>query len=119
MVPLVMTAKKPSPVTARSSDEPVVLSTPSVNCWRMALTTSPEPTALVGSAARLEAITSAISVRLFLKPLVETLARLCEMVDISVWAAWRLLCVVLKDIDCYSVGDRERGSADLANGVVG
>jgi hypothetical protein len=82
--PLVLTAKKPSPATVRSSEEPVVFKLPSVNCWRLPFTTVPEPTILVGSVATLDAITSAKSVRLFLKPLVETLARLCETVESSV-----------------------------------
>ena len=56
---------------------------PWANCWLLAFTTTPDPTILVGEMLTLDAITSANSVRLFLKPLVATLARLCEMVFIS------------------------------------
>ena len=48
----------------------------------------------VGLSDTLEAMTSPNSVRLFLKPLVETFARLCEIVDISVCADWRPLSEV-------------------------
>ena len=74
---------------ARSSAPPDWIRLPSVNCCRLAFTTVPDPTISVGAVVTFEAMMSANSVRLFLKPFVETLARLCEMVDISVCDAWR------------------------------
>ena len=81
-----MTAKKPSPEIAMSSDDCDWTRLPWPNCWRVAFTTVPEPTICVGERSRLDAITSANSVRLRLKPLVATFARLCEIVESSVWA---------------------------------
>src|SRR3546814_934197 len=86
-----LTAKKPSPVIARSSDDSDWTRLPWLNCWRIDFTTVPEPIILVGLTDTLDAMTSANSVSERLKPLVETFARLCAIVDISVCEALRRL----------------------------
>jgi hypothetical protein len=88
-VVLGFTTKKPSPDTARSSALADWMRLPWLNCCRLPCTTVPEPICCAGFSDTLDAITSANSVRLFLNPLVETFARLCEIVDISVCEAWR------------------------------
>ena len=74
---------------ARSSVLADWMRLPCPNCWRLDLTTVPEPTCWLGATVTDEAMTSAKSVRLFLKPLVPTLARLWLIVAISVCDAWR------------------------------
>jgi hypothetical protein len=88
------TAKKPSPVIARSSAELDCVYPPWLNCWRIARTTVPDPTIWFGFESLVDAITSAKIVIERLKPLVETFARLCEIVDMSVCAAWSPLSEV-------------------------
>src|SRR3546814_14061293 len=70
-----LTAKKPSPVIARSSDDSDWTRLPWLNCWRIDFTTVPEPIILVGLTDTLDAMTSANSVSERLKPLVEKIGR--------------------------------------------
>lgn len=72
-----------------SSDDDDWTRLPSPNCWRLPFTTVPDPTICVGATARFDAITSANSARLFLKPVVPTLARLCEIDAMSTCEAFR------------------------------
>src|SRR3546814_2215407 len=98
-----LTAKKPSPVIARSSDDSDWTRLPWLNCWRIDFTTVPEPIILVGLTDTLDAMTSANSVSERLKPLVETFARLCEIVDISDCEALRPLSEVRSEEQTYEL----------------
>jgi len=85
------------------------------NCWRTAFTTTPEPTIWLGFMFAVDAMTSANWVVLFLKPLVCTFARLCEIVDMSVCAACRPESEVKKDIFRYSLEKLVQPTCQMAS----
>src|SRR5215472_9154911 len=89
--------KKPLPLTAMSSELPVVAMLPWPNCWAISDTATPLPVAM--APCWVEANRSANSVREPLKPVVATLARLLEVTDRSSSAALSPVRAMLKDME--------------------
>src|SRR5580704_457231 len=99
--------KKPLPLTARSSEFPVVSMLPCENCWATSETATPLPTALAPTPCWLEENRSENSVREPLNPTVAAFARLLDVTDRSSLAAFRPVRAMLKDMreSPYEISD--------------